>query len=97
MQRWRDWQRRTGGQALEDFLSDCELRGVVHRFDFRPLPPRLKLELQYAVQHRVDDRRAIETSLIKGVNSTELDESSRRRAREALEEYGRRHRRFGGV
>ena len=36
----------------------------------------------------VDDRRAIETSLIKGVNSTELDESARRRAREALEEYG---------
>jgi HEAT repeat protein len=46
--------------------------------------------------HRIDvlssrateDRRAIETSLIKGVNSTELDESSQRRAREALEEYG---------
>jgi HEAT repeat protein len=36
----------------------------------------------------VDDRRAIETSLIKGVNSSELDENSRRRAREALEEYG---------
>jgi len=36
----------------------------------------------------LDDRRAIETSLIKGVNSSELDESSRRRAREALEEYG---------
>lgn len=36
----------------------------------------------------VDDRRAIETSLIKGVNSTELDESARTRAREALEEYG---------
>lgn len=36
----------------------------------------------------IDDRRAIETSLIKGVNSMELDESARRRAREALEEYG---------
>lgn len=36
----------------------------------------------------VDDRRAIETSLIKGVNSTELDEDARRRAREALDEYG---------
>lgn len=35
-----------------------------------------------------DDRRAIETSLIKGVNSSELDDSARRRAREALEEYG---------
>ncbi|HBB86945.1 MAG TPA: hypothetical protein DC047_04965 [Blastocatellia bacterium] len=35
-----------------------------------------------------DDRRAIETSLIKGVNSSDLDESAQRRAREALEEYG---------
>jgi len=35
-----------------------------------------------------DDRRATETSLIKGVNSSDLDESARRRAREALEEYG---------
>jgi HEAT repeat protein len=35
-----------------------------------------------------DDRRAIETSLIKSVNAADLDESSRRRAREALEEYG---------
>lgn len=36
----------------------------------------------------IDDRRAIETSLIKTLNSFELDESARRRAREALEEYG---------
>ena len=36
----------------------------------------------------IDDRRAIETSLIKGVNAFDLDESARRRAREALEEYG---------
>jgi HEAT repeat protein len=36
----------------------------------------------------LDDRRAIETSLIKGVNAPDLDESARRRAREALEEYG---------
>ncbi|MGI8835227.1 MAG: HEAT repeat domain-containing protein [Pyrinomonadaceae bacterium] len=35
-----------------------------------------------------DDRRAIETSLIKSVNSSDNDESARRRAREALEEYG---------
>ena len=35
-----------------------------------------------------DDRRAVQTSLIKGVNSSGLDESARRRAREALEEYG---------
>jgi HEAT repeat protein len=35
-----------------------------------------------------DDRRAIETSLIKTVNSSDLDESARRRAREALEDYG---------
>jgi HEAT repeat protein len=36
----------------------------------------------------IDDRRAIETSLTKGVNTPDLDESARRRAREALEEYG---------
>jgi HEAT repeat protein len=36
----------------------------------------------------IDDRRAIEASLIKGVNSLDLDESARKRAREALEEYG---------
>ncbi|MDQ5844238.1 MAG: HEAT repeat domain-containing protein [Acidobacteriota bacterium] len=36
----------------------------------------------------IDDRRAIEASLIKGVNSNELEENERRRAREALEEYG---------
>jgi HEAT repeat protein len=36
----------------------------------------------------IDDRRAIETSLVKGVNAAELDETARRRAREALEEYG---------
>ncbi len=35
-----------------------------------------------------DDRRAIETSLIKGVNSPDLEERERRRACEALEEYG---------
>jgi HEAT repeat protein len=35
-----------------------------------------------------DDRRAIENSLIKGVNAPDLDDSGRRRAREALEEYG---------
>ena len=36
----------------------------------------------------IDDRRAIETSLTKGLNLPDLDESGRRRAREALEEYG---------
>jgi HEAT repeat protein len=36
----------------------------------------------------IDDRRAIETSLIKGVNSPTLEEKAQLRAREALEEYG---------
>jgi HEAT repeat protein len=36
----------------------------------------------------IDDRRAIETSLIKGVNSPNLEERAQIRAREALEEYG---------
>lgn len=35
-----------------------------------------------------DDRRAIETSLTKGVSAPDLDESARSRARGALEEYG---------
>jgi HEAT repeat protein len=35
-----------------------------------------------------DDRRALETSLIKAMNSSESDEDGRRRARGALEEYG---------
>ena len=35
-----------------------------------------------------DDRRAIEASLVKVVTSSEGDEGVRRRAREALEEYG---------
>lgn len=36
----------------------------------------------------IDDRRAIEASLIKGVNSPNLEEKAQLRAREALEEYG---------
>jgi HEAT repeat protein len=36
----------------------------------------------------IDDRRAIEASLIKGVNSANLEEKDQLRAREALEEYG---------
>lgn len=53
-------------------------------------------KLVYGQPHRLDvlssragdDRRAIETSLIKCVNSSELDEDGQRKAREALEEYG---------
>jgi HEAT repeat protein len=35
-----------------------------------------------------DDRRAIETSLLKALNSPEAGDDGRRKAREALEEYG---------
>lgn len=35
-----------------------------------------------------DDRRAMETSLLKALDSPEIDEDGRRRAREALEDYG---------
>lgn len=53
-------------------------------------------KLVYGQAHRldvlssraIDDRRAIEASLIKSVNSPDLDEDGRRKAREALEEYG---------
>jgi HEAT repeat protein len=36
----------------------------------------------------VDDRRAIETSLTKVVNASDMEDSARKKAREALEEYG---------
>jgi HEAT repeat protein len=36
----------------------------------------------------IDDRRAIETSLIKGISSANSEEKAQVRAREALEEYG---------
>lgn len=36
----------------------------------------------------IDDRRAIETSLIKGISSENFEEKAQVRAREALEEYG---------
>lgn len=35
-----------------------------------------------------DDRRAMETSLLKSLRSSEIDDNGRRRARQALEEYG---------
>ncbi|MBV9958055.1 MAG: HEAT repeat domain-containing protein [Acidobacteria bacterium] len=35
-----------------------------------------------------DDRRAMETSLLKAIRSNETDESGRRKARQALEDYG---------
>jgi integrase len=54
--RWRKWQQRTGRGDIQAFIGDCETRGE-ERLDFRPLPAQLKLELQYAVQCRVDQRR----------------------------------------
>jgi integrase len=54
--RWRRWRRRTGQRDIESFIRDCETRGE-ERLDFRPLPAQLRLELQYAVQCRVDQRR----------------------------------------
>jgi HEAT repeat protein len=35
-----------------------------------------------------DDRRAMETSLLKALDSPDIDEAGKRRAREALEDYG---------
>jgi integrase len=54
--RWRRWQQRTDQHDVEAFIRDCETRGE-ERLDFRPLPAQLRLELQYAVQCRVDQRR----------------------------------------
>jgi hypothetical protein len=56
LNRWRVWQRRTGRVDLEEFLGDCRAYGVDH-VDLRDLPQQLQLELQYALQCRVDQRR----------------------------------------
>jgi integrase len=49
------WAQR-GRPPAEEFIAYCVSYGE-DRFDFRPLPPQLRLEIQYAVQCRVDDNR----------------------------------------
>lgn len=44
--------------------------------------------LEVIASRAADDRRAVETSLLKVLRSHELDEDGRRRARTALEDYG---------
>jgi integrase len=54
--RWMSWTARTGQDDLDAFVHHCATRGDA-RIDFSALSPQLKLELQYAVQCRVDERR----------------------------------------
>jgi ABC-type nitrate/sulfonate/bicarbonate transport system permease component len=44
--------------------------------------------IEVLASRAADDRRAVETSLLKALQSNMLDEDERRRARHALEEYG---------
>jgi len=44
--------------------------------------------LEVIASRAADDRRAVETSLLKALRSHDLDEDGRRRARTALEDYG---------
>jgi HEAT repeat protein len=44
--------------------------------------------MEVMASRATDDRRAIEASLIKAIESPDTDEEGRRRARQALEEYG---------
>jgi site-specific recombinase XerD len=54
LSRWH----RAGRPQVEEFIGSCTTRGEV-RYDLRPLPgPGLRLELQFALQCRHDDRRA---------------------------------------
>ncbi|WP_410626204.1 tyrosine-type recombinase/integrase [Amycolatopsis sp. cmx-8-4] len=55
--RWMRWTARTGQDDMDAFVRYCDTRGDA-RIDFSKLPPQLKLELQYATQCRVDERRA---------------------------------------
>jgi integrase len=57
MNRWRNWRRRTGSDDVDAFIGYYQTRGI-DRVDLRALPPQLKLEVQYALQHRADDRRS---------------------------------------
>jgi len=50
------WRQR-GRPTAEEFVAYCADYGE-DRFDLRPLPPRLRLEIQYALQCRVDAERA---------------------------------------
>jgi integrase len=54
--RWKTWTVRTGNDDLTGFVRYCATRGDA-RIDFSALPGQLKLELQYAVQCRADQRR----------------------------------------
>jgi integrase len=56
MTRWFAWRRRTGGGDIHEFIRFCDSHGV-DAFDLRQLSPQLKLELQYALQCRADERR----------------------------------------
>jgi len=56
LSRWRNWKARSSHDDLEAFARYCQTRGDA-RIDFSGLPPQLKLELQYATQCRVDERR----------------------------------------
>jgi integrase len=54
LSRWR----RAGRPQVEEFIGSCSTRGEA-RYDLRLLPgPGLRLELQFALQCRHDDRRA---------------------------------------
>jgi HEAT repeat protein len=44
--------------------------------------------LEVIASRAADDRRAVETSLLKALRATDIDEDGRRRARTALEDYG---------
>jgi hypothetical protein len=47
---------RAGRPPLESWLLSCETYGT-DRFDLRPLPLPMRLEIAYAIQCRVDERR----------------------------------------
>jgi integrase len=54
----RDWWCRAGRPPLDSWLLTCETFGR-DRFDLRPLPMPMRLEIAYAIQCRVDERRTM--------------------------------------
>lgn len=52
-ERWRN----AGRPPLEEFSERCRTIGQL-RYDFRGIPPLIQLELQYALQCKVDERKS---------------------------------------
>jgi HEAT repeat protein len=97
-QQFNNGATATAKNAEQSERADAKVSGTAaHTVQFSPY--RIDQEVGRLVEGRshsievlssraADDRRAVETSLLKALRSPEADEDGRRRARTALEDYG---------